>query len=193
VSATLLGPADYRAMPWRNGRGATTELAAGPASARLDGFEWRLSIAEVSGDAEFSPFPGCDRVITVIAGEGMELAVDGTAHRLLPLRPFRFAGEAQVSSRLLGGPARAFNLMLRRQACAGEVEVLPQGGAALAPGERGLVHVVRGAAELRPTEQPVRARDGETIRIDAAGPGVWIVPLAADAAVLLVRLRPAVG
>lgn len=193
MSATLLGPADYRVMPWRNGRGATTELAAGPEGAPLDAFEWRLSIAEVMGDAEFSPFPGCDRVITVIAGEGMALEVDGKRHRLLPLRPFHFAGEARVTSRLLGGPARAFNLMLRRRACAGEVELMPQGGAALAGDERGLVHVVRGAAELVQARERLRAGAGETIRIETPHPGGRIACLAPDAAALLVRLRASVG
>jgi environmental stress-induced protein Ves len=193
VSATLLRAADYRVMPWRNGRGSTTELAAGPAGAPLDAFDWRLSIAEVTGDATFSPFPGCDRIITVIAGEGMALEVDGRPHRLLPLRPFGFAGEARVAGRLLGGPTRAFNLMLRRRACAGAVELVPEDGAALGAGEMALVHVVRGAAELTQGGTTLRAGAGETIRIDEAHPGARVRSLMPEGVALLACLRQKVA
>ena len=56
----LLGPADYKLMLWKNGRGTTRELAVSPADSALDGklFAWRVSIADVESDCEFSPFPG---------------------------------------------------------------------------------------------------------------------------------------
>ena len=44
-----LGRGDARVLPWKNGRGTTTELALWPADARFERgeFDWRLSIAPV--------------------------------------------------------------------------------------------------------------------------------------------------
>jgi len=52
----------YRAMVWKNGQGITHEIAREPALG--DAFLWRLSIAEVAADGDFSLFPGADRTIT---------------------------------------------------------------------------------------------------------------------------------
>ena len=70
----LLTPADYRPMPWKNGAGRTTEIAAHPAGAALDAFAWRVSIADVERDGPFSRFPGIDRTIVLLDGAGMRLA-----------------------------------------------------------------------------------------------------------------------
>jgi uncharacterized protein len=55
----LLQPGDYRRMPWKNGQGTTTEIAVSPKDAGLEGksFDWRVSIATVEKDCEFSRFP----------------------------------------------------------------------------------------------------------------------------------------
>jgi environmental stress-induced protein Ves len=110
---TRLTPVDYRRVRWKNGLGWTTELAVHPAQAE---FDWRVSIAEVDADCEFSCFPGIDRSLLVLAGEGMELTVGDSA--AVELRagelPFMFPGEAPVRARLLGGPTRDFNVMTRR-------------------------------------------------------------------------------
>ena len=45
----------YRAMPWKNGQGITHEIAREPAAG--DSFLWRLSIAEVAADGDFSLVP----------------------------------------------------------------------------------------------------------------------------------------
>ena len=60
-----MGPGDYRLMPWKNGLGTTTEIAIHPAEADLAGqpFDWRVSMADVTTDGEFSRFPGYDRSI----------------------------------------------------------------------------------------------------------------------------------
>ena len=102
---------DYVRMPWKNGGGSTEEIAR-DAGAGLDGFGWRLSIADIAESGGFSTFAGYQRVITVIKGAGMVLTVDGEEQRgLLPLQPFAFQGESQVSCRLITGPIRDFNLI----------------------------------------------------------------------------------
>lgn len=103
--------ADYVRMPWKNGGGSTEEVSR-DAGTGLDGFGWRLSIADIAESGGFSTFAGYQRVITVIKGAGMVLTVDGEEQRgLLPLQPFAFKGESQVSCRLITGSIRDFNLI----------------------------------------------------------------------------------
>ncbi|MCY1558701.1 HutD [compost metagenome] len=52
----------------------------------------------------------------MLQGDGMTLSVDGQVTRpLLPLDPYAFSGESQVSCTLLGGPIRDFNLIYAPQ------------------------------------------------------------------------------
>lgn len=105
----------YPRMPWKNGGGSTEEITR-DAGAGLEGFGWRLSIADIAESGGFSTFTGYQRVITVLQGDGMTLCVDGDDTRpLLPLDPFAFSGESQVSCTLLGGAIRDFNLIYAPQ------------------------------------------------------------------------------
>lgn len=107
--------ADYVRMPWKNGGGSTEEITR-DAGEGLDGFGWRLSIADIAESGGFSSFAGYQRIITVLQGASMVLTVDGEDTRgLLPLDPFPFKGESQVSCRLVGGPIRDFNLIYSPQ------------------------------------------------------------------------------
>ena len=137
----VLRAADRIATPWKNGGGVTREVAVFPPGAAMDAFEWRISLAEIGADGAFSTFPGVDRVLTVIEGQGLVLNVDG---RLLALDaaspPLAFAGDAEVSARLTDGPIRDLNLMVRRgvwrartrrATVAGAAEVAAKGAATL--------------------------------------------------------------
>ncbi|HET7396801.1 MAG TPA: HutD family protein [Gammaproteobacteria bacterium] len=114
----LLELQDQRIMPWKNGGGITRELAVYPDTSTLDGepFLWRISIADVATDGPFSAFPGYDRSIMLIAGHGMELAMQEAT----PIRadkfyqPLRFSGDTATHCRLLDGPVRDFNVMSAR-------------------------------------------------------------------------------
>jgi environmental stress-induced protein Ves len=116
---------ELTATPWKNGGGVTRELACWPASASLNDFVWRVSIADVSQSGPFSIFPGIDRVITLLQGDGMDLQFpQGSAHALTTtLEPYRFRGEAHVDAHLIGSPSRDFNVMLRRGAAHGDIDV----------------------------------------------------------------------
>jgi len=107
----LLRACDYPRMPWKNGGGFTEEITR-DAGEGLDGFGWRLSIADIESSGGFSAFAGYQRIISVLQGDGMRLLVDGQASRpLLAFDAFAFSGESQVSCNLLGGPIRDFNLI----------------------------------------------------------------------------------
>ncbi len=107
----LLRAANYPRMPWKNGAGTTLEIKR-DAGADLDGFGWRVSIADVGEAGAFSSFAGYQRIISVLEGQGMCLHVDGAQSRPLgAFDPFAFAGDSQVDCRLLDGAIRDFNLI----------------------------------------------------------------------------------
>jgi environmental stress-induced protein Ves len=115
MKSKVLRAKDYPRMPWKNGGGSTEEITR-DAGVGLEGFGWRLSIADIGESGGFSTFTGYERVITVLQGDGMTLRVDGQdTHPLLPLHPFAFSGESEVSCTLLGGPIRDFNLIYAPQ------------------------------------------------------------------------------
>lgn len=120
--------ADLKPQPWRNGGGVTRELAshrgdassgavsAEDTSSQGGAWDWRISIADVSSAGEYSAFPGMERVLTVVEGELLLLAVDGIEHPLEKYRPFRFPGGAASSSALPTGGVRNLNVITREGA-----------------------------------------------------------------------------
>lgn len=118
--------ADIRPQPWRNGGGVTRELASHtvPGSGQDGGWDWRVSIADVSKAGDFSVFPGMERVITIIDGELMLLTVDGSEHPLERYRPFRFSGEAASSATLPTGDVRDLNVIARAGAFKGYTSIV---------------------------------------------------------------------
>jgi environmental stress-induced protein Ves len=114
----ILRATDRTPMPWKNGGGVTREVAIWPPTAALNAFDWRISIAEVAQGGPFSTFPGVDRVLTVIEGSGIELAVEGLATVRLDAAadPFAFPGDAACAATLHQGAIRDLNLMVRRGA-----------------------------------------------------------------------------
>ncbi|GAU81154.1 HutD family protein [Bosea sp. BIWAKO-01] len=105
-----------RTMPWKNGGGTTTEIAAHPPGASLDGFDWRISKAHVGADGPFSVFSGIDRTLSVLTGEGIVLAFgDGESKRLeRSTEPYPFAADRPVEGQLVDGPIDDLNVMTRR-------------------------------------------------------------------------------
>ncbi|MGH8293798.1 MAG: HutD/Ves family protein [Gammaproteobacteria bacterium] len=147
-----LTPSDYRRMRWKNGRGWTTGLAVHPRDAHLDGrpFEWRVSLAEVESDGEFSAFPGYDRTILLAEGGGMELCFAGAPRQRVaePYQPFGFKGEWRTRCHLLNGPVRDFNVMSLRARFIQRIAILRPADLPLQLADDGqvrFVYVFRGA------------------------------------------------
>lgn len=102
--------------PWRNGGGETREIVSYPPG--VAEFDWRISIATIAADGEFSSFPGVDRIITLLSGDGVTLfSGDRLRQRLALHRPFSFSGEEAINARLSGGVSTDFNIMSRRDRC----------------------------------------------------------------------------
>ncbi|MDP9153598.1 MAG: HutD family protein [Pseudomonadota bacterium] len=124
LAFSIIRAADLKAVPWKNGGGATREIAASPKGAAFDAFDWRVSVADVSEAGAFSVFDGIDRVLTLIEGEQMVLIdSEGPEYVLSRWDSVAFAGEASISAELPHGPTRDFNLMSRRDRASGNVTV----------------------------------------------------------------------
>ena len=144
----VLAPNDYRRMPWKNGGGHTVEIAAHPQGAGAAGFAWRVSVADVARDGSFSIYPGVDRTLVLLAGNGMRLRGAGDPMDVhVPFEPITFAGEAAIDCELTDGPTRDFNLMVRRTAASGDVIVVRDAGEAIAPAGAYVCFAAAGACE----------------------------------------------
>ena len=110
--------ADLKAEPWRNSGGVTRQLASKPSAAaggdgQGGGWDWRVSIADVTRAGDFSAFPGMERLLTVIEGDLMLLTVGGAEHPVEKYRPFRFDGGAATAGALPTGDIRNLNVITR--------------------------------------------------------------------------------
>lgn len=112
----ILRAGDYRVMPWKNGGGETTEIAAFPEGAGLETFDWRVSMARVATDGPFSVFPGIDRTLSLIEGLALTLTFDGRGAVVIDAAtpPYAFPADVAVTGRLAGGPITDLNVMTRR-------------------------------------------------------------------------------
>ncbi len=150
-AATRVIPSvEYRRERWRNGLGWTREILRVP-----DTGEWqvRLSIAEIEQDAAFSAFPGIERELVLLRGQGLRLRfADGAVHTLLPPHDrVRFAGEAEIHGELVDGLTHDFNLMWRRDALEAELLHRPLVGSMFfftEPAVAWAIHLLAGQAQF---------------------------------------------
>lgn len=150
-AATRVIPSvEYRRERWRNGLGWTREILRVP-----DTGEWqvRLSIAEIEQDAAFSAFPGIERELVLLRGQGLRLRfADGAVHTLLrPHDRVRFAGEAEIHGELVDGLTHDFNLMWRRDALEAELLHRPLVGSMFfftEPAVAWAIHLLAGQAQF---------------------------------------------
>ncbi|MBM7048788.1 HutD family protein [Rhizobium lusitanum] len=112
----LLRASDHKRMPWKNGGGETVEIAVSPDGVGLADFDWRVSMATVATDGPFSVFPGIDRTLSILEGEGMTLFIEGREPERLTQEsdPLSFAADAPTSATLIDGTITDLNVMTRR-------------------------------------------------------------------------------
>jgi hypothetical protein len=170
----------YRKMPWRNGRGFTLEIAREPATG--EDFAWRLSLADIDGDGEFSAYPGYRRALVLIAGPTLHLRFRGHGDRLLDSsqRGARFEGDWQTHCAVPNGRCTDLSLIVRRGAAAAPACVVrapkilrleASASAVVARGLYGALFVLQGSVavtdSLRARPRIVRAQDTLLIRAGA--------------------------
>ena len=113
----------FNKIPWKNGKGVTLQLAINT-NGCLANFEWRLSIATVDRNGEFSDFIGYTRNLVLIDGKGVVLSHnENQVDRLeKPLDFSTFDGANKTTAALISGPITDFNLMTKTKDFAGSVE-----------------------------------------------------------------------
>jgi len=163
---------DYRRERWRNGLGWTREILRLPAS----GAEWalRLSVAEIEQDAAFSAFPGVERELVLLQGNGVRLHfADGQVAEVLPPHGrVRFAGEQALQGELVDGLTHDFNLMWKRDVLHAELLHRPLVGPMYffcEPGVAWALHLLGGQAAFAPDSGLPPLQAGDTAWL-AAGP-----------------------
>ena len=168
-SSRVIPANEYRRERWRNGLGWTREIHA--ASSR-GGWDWRLSIAEIEQDAPFSLFPGVDRELVLLSGNGLRLRFDdGEVNELHPPHDrMRFAGERGVTGELLDGPTQDFNLMWRRDAIDAQLLHRPLVGPMVIFADAGTtwaVHLIAGQARFADDSGLQDLAAGDTALLEA--------------------------
>ncbi|MGR3911376.1 HutD family protein [Burkholderia sp. SR8] len=168
LHATTIRAADLVASPWKNGGGVTREIGAFPVGAALDAFAWRVSVADVAAAGPFSRFDGVDRTLVLLSGAGMTLAEAGGARHVLdtPLARADFAGEATIDATLHDGATRDFNLMTRRSAARGTLDVWPEGTHRVERADTVLLFCATGAVGVDIDGAHYALQEMDTLRLD---------------------------
>lgn len=162
----------YRSMPWRNGRGFTLEIARQPAKG--NDFAWRLSLADIDRDGEFSAYPGYRRALVLVAGNALRLRFRGHGNCLLEQakRGVRFEGGWETHCAIPEGRCTDLSLIVRGRAGGRPAAVIraprmlrvkSTGHVVLARDLNGALFVIEGSvavsASIRTRPRTVRARD----------------------------------
>lgn len=113
MSVEIVRFASVPATPWKNGLGTTTQLAVHPQGADSNAFEWRISIASLTGTAPFSAFEDVERCLAMLEGEVTLLREAQPSITLTPVSlPLTFSGSEPITGRVEGA-ALDLNLMYR--------------------------------------------------------------------------------
>lgn len=189
----ILRAAGYRRMPWKNGGGETTEIAVWPENAGLDDFGWRVSMARVERDGPFSAFPGIDRTLSILEGEGLRLAIAGQSAVELDgaAAPYSFPADQPTDSTLIRGPVTDLNVMTRRGSfkhAVRRIEVL--GKTEIAPDAKVTVLLChRGAVDVAAGREIGRLDELDCLILDGSDAGVLMT--AGTASLFLIEIREA--
>ena len=185
----LLRAGDHRRMPWRNGGGETLEIVIAPPGATADDFDWRVSMATVATDGPFSSFPGVDRTLVVLEGDGMILAI--AERPAIEVRagdpPLAFPADAATMATLSARAITDLNVMTRRVRYAHLVERVVGRQDVDVAAEATLLLFGDGVSVATGDATAVLG-DRDCARID--GPAELHVRPAPDAGVLLIRIWP---
>ncbi len=190
----ILSASGYNRMRWKNGAGWTSEILRVPDN---DGWQWRLSIAEIESDAPFSAFPGVERELVLRSGNGLRLRFGedgvGGVHPLLPPHDkLRFAGEHAAFGELIDGPTRDFNLMWKRDSYSAQLWHRPLVGSMVIfvdPGEAWAVYMLAGHAHFADHSGLGDLQMGDTAILTAVGKRTRYA-LDGGGELLLIRIEP---
>ena len=118
--------AEHFQAPWPNGRGTSYEIAS--QTPGVAGWTWRVAIAPVIEDCDFSHFENIHRQLLIISGGEMVLIVGGETVVCPPGEVAEFAGDIQTTAKLVDGPIVDLNLMTMRGKASGKMTYVDRPG-----------------------------------------------------------------
>lgn len=148
-------------QPWKNGGGSTTDIVIEPEGSTISGFDWRVSIATIDADSEFSRYPGVFRALVPLTDRGLTLRTSTGEHHVNQFEIITFAGEDPVETVGVTTRSRDLNLMVRRDAGVGTIIVQRLVGRGSYSADDGVLLIVA-------LEGTVATIDGTTIGVDDA-------------------------
>jgi environmental stress-induced protein Ves len=187
----IIRSTEHRRMPWKNGGGETTEIAISPERATTGDFDWRLSMARVESGGTFSVFPGIDRTLAVLDGDGLHLTIEGMEPAALTVHsePLAFPGDAPTGAELIGGAVTDLNIMTRRGKLAHSMSRLTIDGTIELPtdGAQVLLFCQSGTARILTGDETAKLGPLDTFHLDE--PPAHLRVEARDALLFLVSLK----
>lgn len=141
---------EHLKAPWPNGRGTSYEIAS--QTPGVSGWTWRVAIAPVVEDCDFSHFENVHRQLLIISGGEMILNVGGETVICKPGEVAEFAGDVATTAKLVDGPIVDLNLMTVRGKASGVMVHCTRPGL-LARAE--MLVCVSETAEITVDDQPV--------------------------------------
>ena len=177
MEITQLALADFKIVPWKNGKGSTKEL-------RFENlkddeyFAWRLSMAPIITDGVFSDFSGYDRKLLLIEGDGMTLSHDNGQTDNLTNRfdMASFDGGWRTGAKLHQGEILDFNVMTRQSVCNSRVEAFAGNDHHELSVHAGcfLIYVLDSALVIHPPESDsIRLAAGCLLEVRRPTAGLW--------------------
>lgn len=133
-----------------------------------------------AGGWSFFPFPGVDRVITLLAGQPLRLCGGDIDHPLTLWQPWAFPGEWALSSVGIVEPGLDFNIMTQRGRASASVKVIND---QQRPATEGVAYVLQGEWDL--AGQRSAAGSGLCWRGESPGE---LQPLSANGCLLLAEI-----
>lgn len=187
--ATLIPFGGLQAAPWKNGGGSTTQIAAWPPGAGLDDFIWRISVATISADGPFSRFAGVERSLLLLAGESVQLVIDGTRTvRLDATAPLLcFDGEAAVTAQV-SGATTDLNVMTRRASCRHQLTRITAPQQLVRASAATLLFAAGGALTVSDGCRQFALQRHDSLLLDAGEADTWQLDAAVPTPLVLVDL-----
>ncbi|MEO8119093.1 MAG: HutD family protein [Rhodoferax sp.] len=154
--------------PWRNGCGITRRLIGHDVDSKP---LWRISVADITGNAPFSRFDGLDRQAVLVAGRNVTLCGDWGALAMNSVGDTaRFPGELSVHTEIGCSLARFWNVMADRTRMRIDLRVSSSPQESLVAVGDGALMVMDGEAEVFLGDQPCATlRKDEGLLFDGFG------------------------
>ncbi len=173
----LLDPLHYRRIPWKNGQGFLTVIAAGGGEGwDGDGIAWHFGRTQIASEGPFSDLAGYDRLQVVIQGRGLVLVTPtGEIDLRQPFLVQRYDGGTPITTRLESGTVEVVNLIADRRRFDIELRVVGAGtSVSLSAGEH-LVHSPSNSARISVDGHEIALAENQAVRIRIVKPTAVVV------------------